>query len=266
MRVAILAGIVGIATLPWAEASRAAGEMTEVMIVGVAHLANPGLDRHNTRLPDVLLPQYQAEIARMTEALARFKPTQVHVESGDDQTADYTRYLAGELRSERSERVQLAFRLAKQSGLTKVHASDTPMSFDFDPIFSFAAAHGMQAMLDDWDAKTIAIEAADEEMARTRGLLALFRDLNRPARILEGYVGHRMTMLIGDGKEQPGADYWAGWNHRNFLICARILQAAKPGDHVVVFFGAGHSYHLRQCVLDTPGFKLIEANDYLPEP
>src|SRR5215475_3358581 len=127
MRVAILACIVGIATLPWAEASRAADEMTEVMIVGVAHLANPGLDRHNMQMPDVLLPQYQAEIARMTEALARFKPTQVHVESDDDQTADYTRYLAGELRSERSERVQMAFQLAKQSGLTKVHASDTPM-------------------------------------------------------------------------------------------------------------------------------------------
>lgn len=263
---AILAGIIGIATLLWAETSRAADETTEVMIVGMVHMANPGRDRHNTQVPDVLLPQYQAEIARITEGLARFKPTQVHVESERDQTADYTRYLAGELQSDRREIVQVAFRLAKQAGLAKVHASDTPMSFDFRPMISFAAAHGKKALFDDLDAKSKASIAADEERLRTRGILAVLHDLNGPARILEGHVYHRMVMHFGSGKEQPGADYWAGWNRRNILICAKILQAAKPGDRLVVFFGAGHSYLLRQCVLETPGFKLVEANDYLPEP
>jgi hypothetical protein len=32
----------------------------------------------------------------------------------------------------------------------------------------------------------------------------------------------------------------------------------------VVFFGSGHAYLLRQCVNETPGLKLVEANDYLP--
>jgi hypothetical protein len=190
----------------------------------------------------------------------------VHVESEHDQAADYTRYLAGELQSDPREIVQLAFRLAKQVGLKKVHASDSPMSFDFGPMISFAAAHGMKGLMDDLDAKSKASVADQEEMLRTRGLLALLRHLNRPGWILEGHMHHRMVMHFGDGKEQPGADYWAGWNRRNILICAKILQAAKPGDRLVVFFGAGHSYLLRQCVLETPAFRLIEANDYLPEP
>jgi hypothetical protein len=32
----------------------------------------------------------------------------------------------------------------------------------------------------------------------------------------------------------------------------------------VIFFGAGHAFLLRQCVAETPGYKLVEANDYLP--
>jgi hypothetical protein len=30
-------------------------------------------------------------------------------------------------------------------------------------------------------------------------------------------------------------------------------------------YGSGHAYLLRQCVREMPGFKLIEANDYLPK-
>jgi hypothetical protein len=263
---AILAGVIGVAALPWTDTSRAADAPTEVMIVGMIHMGNPGLDRHNAQVPDVLLPRYQAEIAHMTEGLARFKPTQVHVEREHEVATEYARYLAGELQSERDEIVQVAFRLAKQLGLAKVHASDTFMSFDFAALFAFAAAHGKQALLDELDAKTKAEFSAYEEMLRTRGILALLRHLNRPDSIRESHLLHRMVMPVGAGSEQPGAEYWAGWNHRNILICAKIIQAAKPGDRLIVFFGGAHSYLLRQCVLETPGFKLVEANDYLPEP
>jgi Family of unknown function (DUF5694) len=269
MRVAfaILArAVVGMASLLGADTLRAADATTEVMIVGMIHMANPGRDRDNMLVPDVLLPQYQAEIARMTEGLARFKPTQVHVESEREMTTDYSRYLAGELQSDRNEIVQVAFRLAKQAGLANVHASDTAMSFDFGPLLAFAAAHDKKALLEDIDAKFKAKTAIHEEIIRTRGLLAELRHHNLPGEIFDDHVIHRMVLPIGAGSEQPGADYWAGWSRRNILICAKIIQAAKPGDRLVVFFGAAHSYLLRQCVAETPGFKLVEANDYLPEP
>jgi Family of unknown function (DUF5694) len=40
---------------------------------------------------------------------------------------------------------------------------------------------------------------------------------------------------------------------------------AKPGDRIVVFYGAGHAYLLRQCVREVPGFELVEPNTYLPK-
>ena len=63
---------------------------------------------------------------------------------------------------------------------------------------------------------------------------------------------------------QPGAELLAAWYKRNFYICAHLLQTAFPGDRVAVFYGYGHLFLLRQCVAETPGFRLIEATAYLP--
>ena len=46
-------------------------------------------------------------------------------------------------------------------------------------------------------------------------------------------------------------------------IFARLTQNAKPGDRVIVVFGAGHAYWLRHFVETTPGFALVEPDRYL---
>jgi len=51
---------------------------------------------------------------------------------------------------------------------------------------------------------------------------------------------------------------------RNFLICANLVEQSKPGDRIVVLYGFGHAFLLRQCVTETPAFKLVEPNAYLP--
>lgn len=90
------------------------------------------------------------------------------------------------------------------------------------------------------------------------------RFLNDPKRLISDNGFYRSMLRVGGGAEQPGVGLLTAWYHRNFLICANLIQLAKPGDRVVVFYGAGHSFLLRQCVAETPGFVLAEANDYLP--
>jgi hypothetical protein len=92
----------------------------------------------------------------------------------------------------------------------------------------------------------------------------LLRYMNEPANILQAHQFYRRILRIGAGADQPGVELAADWYKRNFLICANLLQLAKPGDRIVVFFGSGHSYLLRQCVEETPGFRLVEPNRYLP--
>ena len=106
----------------------------EVMIVGGFHMANPGRDLHNLQVDDVLAPRRQAEIAAVTDALDRFRPTKIAVE-GDaaDTTERWAKFRAGSLPPSRNEVVQLGFRLAKSAGLDVVYGIDVEGDFPFEP-------------------------------------------------------------------------------------------------------------------------------------
>ena len=49
------------------------------------------------------------------------------------------------------------------------------------------------------------------------------------------------------------------------LLVALIALGDAAASRPVVFFGEGHVYLLRQCVIEAPGVDLVEANDYLPK-
>lgn len=244
----------------------AAEDATQVMILGTVHMNNPGLDLHNTKVGDVLEPDFQAQIARVTDGLARFKPTAVHVESTPDRARErYALYLADKLTPSRDEAVQLGFRLARAAGLQTVHGVDADAPFPYGAVQAFAQAHGQEALLDAMNAEIAAMARAEGELLKTQGIAALLHQLNDPARIRYDHSFYRSMLRIGAGQEQPGAELLTAWYRRNFLICANILHLSKPGDRIVAIFGSGHAFLLRQCVSETPGLKLIEANDYLPQ-
>jgi hypothetical protein len=236
------------------------------MIVGTLHLENPGLDGHNLKVDDVLAPKRQAQIAALIDGLARFKPTKVAAEwSAKMATEQYAAYLGGTLPPSRNEVVQFGFRLAKQSGHTGFYGVDVPGPFPFGPVDDYARAHGQGAMLDEADGEIEASVQKTGELLMGQGLAAALRYLNDPARITREQGVYRVLGRIGGGSEQPGAELLTAWYRRNFLICANIVQLSQPGDRIVVFYGSGHAFLLRQCVSETPGFKLVEPNAFLPK-
>jgi hypothetical protein len=236
----------------------------EVMIVGGFHMSNPGHDLHDAQVPDVLTPKYQAQIVAVDDALARFKPTLVAAEWDAETVAErYPKFLNGALPPSRNEVVQLGFRLAKQTGAA-MHGVDTDGDFPYGPVQDYAKAHGETAILDASNADSQTQVDTETRLLNTEGVSAVLRYLNDPERLKGDNAFYRDALKVGGGKDQPGADLLTAWYRRNFLICANLIQLAKPGDRMVVFYGSGHAFLLRQCVAETPGFKLVEANDYLP--
>jgi hypothetical protein len=237
----------------------------EVMIVGNFHMSNPGRDMHNAHVDDVLAPKRQKEIAAAVDGLNRFHPTVVAAEWPADVAAErYAKYAAGTLAPSHNEVVQLGFRLAKTAGLKEVHGIDVEGDFPFEPVDAYAKAHGQASIVRQLFDEGEATVKHQEQMLKTSTVSGVLRDLNDPANIARSQNFYRATMQIGGGKDQPGAELMTAWYHRNFLICANLIQLAKPGDRVVVFYGAGHAFLLRQCVAEMPGFKLVEPNAYLP--
>lgn len=238
----------------------------EVMIIGGYHMSNPGKDIHDVKADDVLAPKRQKEIVAITDALARFKPTKVAVEWPRDIVAErYPKYLAGTLPPSHNEVVQLGFRLAKTAHAQGVWGIDADGDFPYDKLLAYAKAHGQNALMDYEDAQILRSVNDDNEHLAHGTISQTLRHMNDPAVILRDHQFYRRILKIGDGADQPGAQLDADWYKRNFLICASLIQLAKPGDRIVVFFGSGHSYLLRQCVTETPGFQLVEPNRYLPK-
>jgi hypothetical protein len=251
-------------------ATQAASEQpVEVMILGTYHFANPGLDMHNAEIDDVLAPQRQKEVAAVVDALARFKPTRVAVEARADELPSrslpkYAEYLAGKHSQNRNEIHQIGYRLASRMKHEQVFGIDADGEFPFEALQLYAAANGraeeLQHMVDEIGVRTQRFE----ERAKTASVGQLLREMNEPAHIREDHAWYMRTLSYGAGKAQPGAHLVASWTARNIQICARLVQLAKPGDRIVVVYGAGHSQLLRQCVQDMPGWKLVEPNEYLP--
>ncbi len=236
------------------------------MIVANFHMANPGRDLHNVTVDDILSPPRQAEIAKVTAALSTFHPTAVMAEwPADVATQRYTQYLAGTLPPSGNEVVQLGFRLAKTAGLQTFGGVDVDGDFPFEAVQTYALAHGQSDLLKNAGSEVEALVRKQTSLLQTQGIVATLRFLNDPARISTDNNFYRQMLLVGGAQQQPGADLLTAWYRRNFLICANILQATHPGDRVVVFYGSGHAFLLRQCIAETPGFTLVEPNSFLPK-
>jgi hypothetical protein len=238
----------------------------DVMIVGVFHMSNPGKDLHNTQVDDMLAPKRQAEIAAITESLARFRPNKVAAEWPKALVEErYPKYVDGTLPVSRNEVVQLGFRLAKDAGAESIYGIDVDGDFPYEALKTYADANGFGALLEAQGAIYERMNAEQERLLATKGISATLRLLNAPKRLADDNFFYRAVLRIGSGDAQPGVDLLTAWYRRNFLICANLLQLSQPGDRIVVFYGAGHSFLLRQCVTETPGLRLVEANDYLPK-
>ena len=271
----LLAALMAFALPAAALAQTPEPEPVEVMILGSYHMANPGNDLHNARVDPVTTPEKQAELEAVAEALARFRPTAVAVEriARDPATMldhRYPDFTPADLLTNPDERIQLGYRLARRLGLERVYAIDEqdregqPSYFPFGDVQRWAAANGAEARLGAMHGEVAAMLADLERRQTTETVGRLLADVNTPERVRSDQAFYARLMAFGAGDDQPGAVLNARWYARNAQIFARLLQVARPGDRIVVVYGSGHNYWLRQMVETTPGFRLVEPGDYLP--
>ena len=261
----ILAAVAALILPTVAMAQTPEPEPIEVMILGSYHMGNPGADLHNARIDPVTTPEKQA----------RFQPTAVAVERiARDQTTmldhRYPAFTPADLLTNPDERVQLGYRLAHRLGLERVYAIDEqdregqPSYFPFGDVQSWAVANGAGERLGAMHGEVAAMLADLERRQATETVGQLLAGINAPERVLLDQASYARLMAFGAGDDQPGAVLNARWYARNAQIFARLLQVARPGDRIVVIYGAGHNYWLRRMVETHPAFRLVQPADYLP--
>lgn len=246
--------------------NRAPAERPQLMLVGTAHFANYGHDVLNAQVPDVLEPQRQKEVEDVVTALAKFKPTKVVVEwSGGNQAKldeRYNAYRAGKYQLSRNEIDQLGIRLAARLGHDRIYAADwnkmppgQEADFDYEV---WAQANGQQARLDAIRDKSRMNQV--NTLMRSAPVASWLVHLNQPDELEKNNRSYFDYTLLGE----PGANWVGNWYARNLKIFANLVRVAdKPGDRVLVIFGQGHVFPLRQYAEQSRAFEVVSPLPYL---
>jgi hypothetical protein len=250
---------------------RSAALRPALLVLGTAHFANPGRDLVNPEIDDVLSPVRQAQIISVVQQIATFHPTRVVLEWPAAQQSQldsmYRDYLSGKRQLGRTEKEQLGLRLAKLAGLAHVDAADwngsPPGPADQYAWDSYGYSHGqgdrVSAIL-----HPSKLSVLNVPLDKSKDLTTWLLEINSEAALAAGHRFYFDIPLVGDGALQPGANYVGQWYARNLRIFANIARVAtKPDDRVVVIYGYGHAYLLRQFARESGAFRVIDVADVI---
>lgn len=265
----LLAALCALVSAP----ALAAPQPVTVMVLGTWHFDNPGLDVVKMRVDDVLAPRRQREIEALADALVRFRPTRVMVEAEVREPGfawpRYVQFSPDMLARKRDERVQVGMRVAARMGLKTVEGidetgeADQTDYFPLDKLNDWAKAHGRSGEIDANFGRIRTAMAAFEADQPRQSIARLLLRFNDPANILASNDSYSAMLPLGDEKAQPGAVLNAMWFMRNARIFSKLEQVARPGDRVLVIYGAGHGHWLRHLAATTPGYRLEDVRPYL---
>lgn len=250
-RLALLCGGVLLAATAAAQVQPAADKSpARVMLLGLFHFDNPGLDAVKYTPRDVMQPAGQAYLQGLSERLARFAPTQVLLEYPAKRDAlinqRYADYLAGKFELRRNEIYQLGFRVARLAGLPRVQGFDVQTPGE-------VALWGYLPQVPEAGRKMMTVVAAESrrqnDMHRTLSLQDLLKQSNTAE---EDRRNKGFYMVLNDVAAAQGlfhgADASADWWHRNMRMYALIQTHAQPGERVLVIAGSGHTAILRDLL------------------
>jgi len=247
------------------------------MTLGIFHFNFPNLDQMKIEKSDqidVFDPVYQKEIEELVKGLAEFRPTILVIERPPARQAEidalYRSYLEGKHVLSRSEEQQIGFRLAKRLGLDRLYCVDEWGRFTENVRKLVEAEGGPEAARFEkyfTENPDVGKKYVREPGFKTSGIVAELRRLNDPAEVRKSLGNY----LIGAFKyeETPrdfiGVDFETGrWFNRNLRILRNIQRIeAKPGDRILVIFGAGHLNLLNFFFECSPEYELVSPLPYL---
>jgi hypothetical protein len=251
----------------------------KAMVLGVFHFDNPNLDSYEPKFPfNILESKRQSELDKLLSKIAEYNPTKILIEwpriKMDSITNErYQNYLKGtfEIKGKSNEVYQIGFKLAKRLGHKKIYCSDASAdwfgvdldweNYDED---AYLKSRGQFAKSNRYDYKSF-YELGDS-IKTVQTLTEHLYFINKTKNRLKDHQAYLTeSILEGAGDNYLGADGVARWYRRNLRIFSNAYDITDfdNEDRLLLIYGSGHVWQLRQLFIDSPDFEYVEPNEYL---
>ena len=242
---------------------------SSVMLFGVFHFANPGLDKVKTDQFNVMTEENQIYLEELAVRLSQYKPTIVLLEyepEADHRVNErYKAYLDGGYELSSNEIYQLGFRIAKAAGHQRVHTfDDRGIGWDAEPLFEYMDKVDTEtkSLMDTWYERVTIESNENIKTLSFKELLALTNDLEQDNHNKMSYL---LTNQVGTDEKPVGATATASWWHRNFRMFAKIQRHALSAkdQRVLVIGGQGHTAILKDFLSLDDRLESVDVASFL---
>lgn len=207
----------------------------------------------------------EEQFQKLVETLVDFAPSQIFVEypySMQDNL--HNLFVTDEVSDsfKRNEIYRIAFQLARKLELSTVQAVDWNESVPGIP--------DIGAILEGPDGETLReilmkferLNYFEKELL-SRDLVDYFRHINHDAIIQQGHMPYVEMMAVNDDAFEWTARYWY---YRNLKIVQLMKRTWLPDtERALLLIGAGHSYLVRQQLLEEPRYKVITYDEWMAQ-
>lgn len=251
---------------------------SKVMVLGVFHFRDAGLDTYKPKYPfDILNEERQQELDTLLVKIAAYNPTKILIESNrikmDSITnTHYQNYLKGgfKIDDKANEIFQIGFKLAKKLGHNRLYPADASADWfgveldwdNYDDV-AYLKSRNQYEKYSRYDYEPF--YELHDSLKTTHSLSEHLLLINNPKDRLKDHQSYLTSILEGAGDNYLGADNVARWYRRNLRIFANAYDIAdfQKEERLLLIYGSGHVWQLRQFFKDSPDFEYVEAIDYL---
>jgi len=241
----------------------------QVLLLGVFHFENPGLDVAKFKSADILSEQRQKEVMQIVERLKIFSPDKIFIEDIPENQSKIDsmleQYKKGTYTLRANEIDQLGLRLAKELNLPALYAADyRKADFPFDSLMKSAAGGGQTDIIN-WIQHIIdTVQTSfNAELPKSTITQMLLRE-NTPETVKLQNEFYFRLLPVGKQGNHVGAYLVSEWWRRNMIICENILKQLDGSEkRILVIFGSGHIALLNQMMRYNSNIQVVTADQVL---